>query len=164
VVVTGCGLQISLFILGAWLLTRTLVKLGPKELASPHTIFAGLILAIQLPICMGVGLAVGGAEGIKAARDGEAGSVAQDRVRKKYWWLDIAISGGALFAAGMVVGIGLRDPVFDVPPPDDPVGITDLRATMAEHWDLDRRLKLGREEPAKVEEARRPPPRSAITS
>jgi hypothetical protein len=159
----GCALQIGLFILGAWLMSRTLVKLGSKELASPFTIFAGLILAIQLPISLGMGLAIGGAEGIKAARDGQESSVAQDRMRKKYWWLDLAVPGGALLTAGIVVGLGLRDPIFDVPPPDDPVGITDLRTTMAEHWDLDRRIKLGREEP-RGEEPKLPSLGSSITS
>lgn len=120
-------LQIGLIFLGGWLMTRKRLQHGHHEVCAPFTFFAGLILAAQLPIAVGVGFAVGGAEGIKATREGLDTKVTLAKVQKKYGWLDVAIPAAAALMAGGVVVLGAREVSYVPPPPDSPIGITDHR-------------------------------------
>ncbi|CAN5232277.1 hypothetical protein BH11PLA2_BH11PLA2_25830 [soil metagenome] len=141
----GIVLQIGLFIAGVWLLSRTVLRIGNSELRSPQTIFAGLVLALQLPIGFGVGFAIGGAERIIASREGLDAGVASAKFAKKYWWLDLAVPGVAIGVAGLMVLTGLRPIEYAPPPPDEPVGITDHRAVMAEKWSSDTKANRDRQ-------------------
>ncbi len=127
-----CVLEILVCMAGCWLMTRKFVRLGNGELRAPSTTFAGLILVLQLPIALGAGLAIGGAEGIKASRLGEDAGAAQARFAKNYWWLDLAVCGSAAALAGMVVLVGWKEIVYIPPPPDEAIGITDLRNKLNE--------------------------------
>jgi hypothetical protein len=120
-------LQIGLVFLGCWLMTRKRLQHGDQELCAPFTFFAGLILAMQMPIALTVGFAVGGAEGIKAVRKGLDTEVTLAKVQKQYGWLDYAIPGLAVVLAGGVVLAGAREVAYVPPLPDEPLGITDHR-------------------------------------
>jgi hypothetical protein len=134
------GVQIGLFFLGIWLMRRVVITVGASEVRSPSTVFAGIVLAMQLPIAVGMGFAAGGAEGIKANREGIDPSIAAARMQKKYWWLDLAVPGTAVAIGGLILLSGLRQIQYVPPPPDEPVGITDHRAVMAEKWAENDRL------------------------
>lgn len=131
----GCALQIVLFFLGGWLASRSRIRIGEQELRTPYTILAGIVLISQLPVGIGVGFAMGGAYSIRAMRDGLDPSVEAARMAKKYWWLDLAIPGMAMVGSGLVIAAGLRRPALLPPPPDEPIGVTDYRALMADRWD-----------------------------
>lgn len=128
-------LQISLFFLGGWLMTRSRIRFGMQELRAPFTTFAGMILVLQLPTCVGIGFAIGGAEGIKAMREGNEPKQVASKVQKKYGWLDIAVPVVAAALAGTLAAGGLRDIVLLPPPSDEPIGITDYRLRSDTQWD-----------------------------
>jgi hypothetical protein len=142
-----CGVQIMMFLLGSWLMGRTAVRVGASECRTPATVFAGIFLALQLPIAVGMGFAVGGAEGIKATREGIDPQVATSKVAKKYWWMDLAVPGVAAAIAGGIFLKGLKPVEYLPPPPDEPVGVTDHRATMREKQAENERITRDRRRP-----------------
>lgn len=133
----GCALQLVLLLIGGWMASRSRIRFGAQELRTPYTILAGIVLISQLPVGVGVGFAMGGAYSIRAMRDGLDPSVEAARKAKQYWWLDLVIPGLALAGSGLVIAAGLRRPALLPPPPDEPIGVTDFRALMADRWDPD---------------------------
>jgi len=125
-------LEFGSFVFGIWLTTRSRLRLGERELRAPFTQFAGILLALQLPLAVGMGFAVGGAEAIKFVREGLDPGASSSVLVKKYWWLDLALVGTTVAIVGVIVLTNLRVPVSLPPPPDDPVGVSDLRNRLIE--------------------------------
>jgi hypothetical protein len=137
-------LEIGLFVFGIWLLRKPCLTIGTYELRTPRTVFAGMILMVQLPMAVGMGVAIGGAEGIKARREGLEPSDVASKIKTKYKFTDLALVAAAATLAGLIAVTGLRPVTYEPPPPDEPVGITDHRAVMREKWAENDRIARAR--------------------
>jgi hypothetical protein len=125
--------ELLLVAAGVGFLTRRYVVVGGRYLPRAHTIMVGVTLALTLPLALTAGCAIGAAEGVKASRDGMPldEKRLQKEFLKKYWWLDGAVCGVMLFAAGALFAANLR-PIPTEPPPrddsNDAVGVRDFVA------------------------------------
>src|SRR5262245_57563468 len=111
-----CLLQLGIAAFGLYVLFAQAVRVGGRVVGRPHTIFAGLILIIQLPISGLSVVAIGAAEAGNAAAMGDTAPTSRV-LAKKYGWIDPAIAGAATFLAGALLLSGMRQDLPQYVPP-----------------------------------------------
>ena len=118
------GFQVLLCGVGLWWMIAKRLHYAGYEIRTPSNFYMGTLLFFQLPMCFFVGTSAGAAEAIRALVSNQP-PVDAKKMQKKYWWIDPAISGGAVVLA---VGIGLltirREP-SSVKPHEAPIGVRD---------------------------------------
>lgn len=118
------GFQVMLMGIGLWWMIAKRLHYEGYEIRTPANFFMGIVLFFQLPMCFFIGTSAGAAEAIRAIVSGQQ-HVDAKKIQQKYWWIDPAVTGGAVLIA---IGIGLatvrpEEPVR--PRHEVPVGVRD---------------------------------------
>ncbi|MGL4419171.1 MAG: hypothetical protein ACRCZF_00775, partial [Gemmataceae bacterium] len=111
---------------GIGFLRREAIYFGSYVLPRPYTTFIGLVLIIQLLIGPPVAFAIGAAEGVKAART--QSDVDLKKLKKKYNYLDVAVTGLAFMVALAIAVRGTTPYVPEYIPEEEVLGVRDLVA------------------------------------
>jgi|SRR5579883_358599 len=98
--------QLLLAAAGVWAVLARGIHVGSRVVRRPHTVYAGLILVLQLPVGALCGFALGVAEGVKAYESGVVPE--RKRVQKRAVYFDAAVTGGAVLLAAAVGAAGMR--------------------------------------------------------
>jgi hypothetical protein len=122
-----CVIELGLAALGVYVLAVPVVRFGERIIIRPNTIFAGILLLIQLPVAALSLVAVGAAEASKASSVGDH-PPSPRTLPKKYGWLEPAIVGSASLLAGALLYAGLRRDLPAYVPPDSIHGVRDFVA------------------------------------
>ncbi len=134
------GTQVMLMGIGLWWMVAKRLNYAGYEIRTPANFFMGVILFFQLPMCFFIGTSAGAAESIRAIVAGQ-GVVDGKKLHQKYWWIDPAVTGGAVLLAA---GIGLftvRPERSDFRPHEAPIGVRDYvydfkqKEAAAKRWD-----------------------------
>lgn len=118
------GFQVMLMGIGLWWIIAKRLHYAGYEIRTPANCYMGLLLFFQLPMCFFIGTSTGAAEAIKAIVSGHQ-TIDTKKIQHKYWWIDPAVTGGAVLIA---VGIGfasVRPERSNVKPHEAPIGVRD---------------------------------------
>lgn len=118
------GFQVVIAGVGLWWMLAKRLHYAGYEIVTPSNFYMGVMLFFQLPMCFFVGTSAGAAEAIKAVVSRQP-QVDAKKIQKKWWWIDPAITGGAVvLAAGIGVGTVRREK-GTFKPHEAPVGVHD---------------------------------------
>jgi hypothetical protein len=107
-----CFLQLGLAALGVHLMRKPTLRVGNQVAYSPFPLLIGLVLVAQLGICLLYGFKVGYEEAQKAAQQGRK-DVDMVSIQSKHIWVDLSVPIAALSLCGLLLYMGLRDPIRD---------------------------------------------------
>lgn len=151
------GFQVMLMGVGLWWMIAKRLHYAGHEIRTPANFFMGLLLFFQLPMCFFIGTSAGAAEAIRAIVSGHQ-TIDTKKIQQKYWWIDPAVTGGAILIA---IGIGissLRPEKSDERPHEAPVGVRDYvfdykQQEAQERRRMERERELENDEYAESDEA-----------
>ncbi len=118
------GFQVMLMGIGLWWMIAKRLHYAGYEIRTPANFFMGVLLFFQLPMCFFIGTSAGAAEAIRGVVSRQQ-AVDGKKLQQKYWWIDPAVTGGAVLVAA---GIGLftgRPEKSNYKPHEAPVGVRD---------------------------------------
>jgi hypothetical protein len=118
------GAQVMLMGIGLWWMIAKRLHYDGYEIRTPANFFMGILLFFQLPMCFFIGTSAGAAEAIRAVVAGQQ-VIDGKKMQQKYWWIDPAVTGGAVLLAA---GIGLfsaRPEKSNFRPHEAPIGVRD---------------------------------------
>lgn len=118
------GTQVMLMGIGLWWMIAKRLHYAGYEIRTPANFFMGILLFFQLPMCFFIGTSAGAAEAIRAIVSGHA-SVDAKKLQQKYWWIDPAVTGGAVVIAVAIGVFSTRPEPPKVKPHEAPIGVRD---------------------------------------
>ena len=107
-----CILQLGLAAFGVYLMRQPTLRVGKQIASPPFPFLMGLLLVSQLGICLLYGFKVGFEEAQKAAQQGRK-DVDVVSIQSRHIWVDVCVPVAALTLCGVLLAIGLREPVRD---------------------------------------------------
>ena len=118
------GFQVMLMGIGLWWMIAKRLHYAGYEVRTPSNFFMGLLLFFQLPMCFFIGTSAGAAEAIRAIVSRQQ-VVDTKKMQQKYWWIDPAVTGGAIAIALGIGFVSLRPEKSNVKPHEAPIGVRD---------------------------------------
>ena len=107
-----CFLQLGLAVLGVQVMRMPTIRVGKQVAYAPFPFLIGLVLVAQFAICLLYGFKVGYEEGQKALKEGRK-DVDIVSIQSRNLWVDICSPVGGLCLCGILLFIGLREPIKD---------------------------------------------------
>lgn len=139
------GFQVVLMGVGLWWMIAKRLHYAGYEIRTPANFFMGVLLFFQLPMCFFIGTSAGAAEAIRAIVSGQQ-AVDSKKIQQKYWWIDPAVTGGALvFAAGIAL-FTVRPEKSNIRPHEAPIGVRDYVLDFREHASRENRWEQSDQE------------------
>ncbi len=118
------GFQVMLMGVGLWWMIAKRLHYAGYEIRTPANFFMGLLLFFQLPMCFFIGTSAGAAEAIRAIISGHQ-NIDTKKIQQKYWWIDPAVTGGAVLVAFGIGFAAVRPEKSNEKPHEAPIGVHD---------------------------------------
>lgn len=146
------GAQVILMGIGLWWMIAKRLHYSGYEIRTPANFFMGILLFFQLPMCFFIGTSAGAAEAIRAIVSGQV-TVDAKKIQQKYWWIDPAVTGGAVVIAIGIGVLSIRPEPSKVKPHEAPIGVRDYVFDFKQQEAVRlRRLEMERSEEYEVDE------------
>jgi hypothetical protein len=118
------GFQVLLMGIGLWWMIAKRLHYAGYEILTPANFFMGTLLFFQLPMCFFIGTSAGAAEAIRGVMARQQAADTK-KMQQKYWWIDPAVTGGAILVAIGIGAVSVRPEQLNMKPHEAPIGVRD---------------------------------------